>query len=1496
MGKTKTRSDKPDNVTTSDVTQTSFKIHFTQRASTTFTIRINDKDGNGNWKEKYKGVCADGDTLMSLKSGTDYLIQLWALEYLNPNKTDSESVTLNVRTHDPPTRPWPPRNLRSSDETKDSAIFRFDDPEPGHTPPDRYWVKVNGGVLTMVSSGQRLLSLNPRHHRNTIELYAENAQGKSDVATTDIYTKADPPSAPSNIKVNTSDGTVNFTGSADGGGDNNITYYYSYIDPLDKSRIQTGSISSGGKISFSPGLTYSLGIHANNSGGDSAISLSDVFTMDLVPPDSPNVDNVTTTDTTASFIISGPTNKGGALTVTYYVIQSDEDISPNSKKVYVTSTPLFINLNANTNYTYRVFAWNNAGYSRNPGKVVKFTTKYGPPGPPTNVNVGRGTSRITFDAPTNTGGCDASLLTYSFSIDAGVTKKSLKSGDTFPDILISGNSITYTVYVYSKNPDSGTVASLPKTLMLNIIPPSMPKNMNIGRGDGNLTLERPDDDGGDSNISIYYHKSLVEKKEQMNGSWDSTGNKWSGEVRFTRDELLNVYVYAKNSAGYSDYNYKVIKMTVQPPSSPRNLNINPNTGFLTFDPPEDNGGNSEMNYYYTSTYTIFDTPIDSGGGFIDYREYQPLTVYLYANNSIYYKDTETSAGGSGTTATGNFSMKMGTTAPSEPQNIDISYNDDNTYHMSFGAPRNTGGVNNITYYYNTTKNVNLSNKTAKNASSKVIVSGNSITNTEGNEFESNTTYKVFVYATNRNGTSSAAVSSFLTPPKNADELFSSYYKNVFLEYKGGISSLSNADTSTDCIALYSNVSDNLNRLKYNYALLNKYIIDNSVSSNTLYHFQDGDDVSGDILVSTILSDVSGKIMSLSEKITGLVKNDTSKCGYSQLSEDQQSSIYLAQRNKVGPLNYNIVENQGITKWDSAEAIEDNYLSTAYLLMPSNMNKQIYIDDYVGLSGEVTKVENNVEFSKLSITTENFAVRETFINPFYSEITPAASVTETTINLKDYTIKSDALRIYNKYLSDISDISNQLLDDSSPDSNSSSRLTKAQEYLVKFTSYVIDISNVITSASNQLTDAATEYQNYTTYKTGYVFYSPNEEAAKANKVSAKADYLEVYKYYCAIFKNIEYSTESLMITLLEKLLNTSTTKMDTYHADIIKLDADNKKLDVNVNDFILTIENQVTTLEDKMASASTEIININRIHEFYTKTLQPVLNAFNNLTLTPPSIFILSQEKLPDIPSTTIYSIPKPVGIVYSNSTNDNSDPPLLIPETTNFDERVSLYYKKIDSDKTIEIAKYQIMVEVEINFFEQNVNDITIISPNDALQKILDNIDLLSESLDRKHLTIDHLSSTIYGGFDFETNEYDHGIVNDSHELTVKYLEKLKDLADAIYTQNNNLQNNESKVDKVTPLQEKYYKNQTIQSGLMYSNVFFVIYILLFAIICYILYAQPDGSLYTKIFSILFLLSYPFWIYPSEYFIYQFVIAIVSRISNSARSFFVLLTRMNGTY
>jgi hypothetical protein len=1502
----KTRSAKPANAYISDETQTTFKINFTPRDATTYHIRINKPIGN-DWKELYIGTCLNGQTLMSLTPGTRYLIHLWAADWDIANKTDSDSLTLYATTHDLPPKPGTPTNLRTSDETRDSAIFRFDYTSNA----DRYWITVNGGVATIVDSGQRLLSLYPRGQRNTVVLWAENLQGKGGDVRTDIYTKPDPPSPPYNIDVHTRSGAVTFNASDDGGGDNNITYWYSYLDPLDNLKTKTGPIQRSQTIpnAFSPGVTYTLNIHANNRGGDSA-SASKTFTMDIIQPDSPHVD-YTYTNSSVQFTISGPTNKGGAASVTYVVKKQGVDRTANPNSTNTTAAlpnQPYTGLDYDTDCSYQFYALNSAGYSKNPGTVVTFRTKCSPPGPPTDVKVGIDSGYLYFRRPAFTGfhynKANPKSLSYSYSIDNGNTKKTIQHFDddtTYERIGVDCSDTfkkgrTYSVYVYAKNDDSISLGSLVFLFTMTKFPPSVVKNIKIGRGNGHLTLERPDDDGGDSgDMEIHYQKSLTGEKENMEGSWDTDKKKWSGKVIYKPDELLNVWVYARNSSsindGYSLGTLKVITMTVIPPPAPaQNLKLEPDTGFLTFEPPDDDGGDSDIKYYYTSTYNPFNPiSIEKTGGFINYEAYTQIIVTVY---------TENNAGKSNTTATKPFMMGAGQKPPSKPLNIDLSYNDnDKKYHMFFDAPSSNGGSKITQYSYKTTTKVS-STKPASNNPSKEINSGDVLTDTEAGfaQLNSNTIYKVFLYATNKNGTGEPASSSCLTPPKDANQFFASYYQNVFLEYNAGISSLSKVDTSTDCITLYSNVSDNLNRLKYNYALLNKYVADNNLSQDTPFRFQTGDYFGGDIKVSAILTNASSKLMDLSASITGLVKNNASRCGYNQLSEDQQSSIYLAQRNKVGPLNYNIVENQGITNWPSAKAIEDDYLSTAYLLMPSNMNKQIYIDDYIGLSGEVTKVENNVEFSKLSITTENFAVRETFINPYYSEITPAASVSETTVNPKNYTIKTDALRIYNKYLNDISDISNQLLDDSSSDSIIT-RLITAQKYLDNFTRYVIDISNALTSASNQLTDAATEYQNYKTHKQGYVFYSPNEEAAKANKASAKADYLEVYKYYCAIFNNIEYSTESLMITLLAKLLNISIANMDTYYDDIIKLDADNKKLDVNADDFVLTIETQLTTLEDKMASASSEIININKIQEFYTKMLESVLKAFNNLTLTPLSIFVLPMDKLPDISPRTIYSIPKPVKIAYYSGVNSSPpSAPLLTSETTNFTERISLYNQKIDGLTTTEIVKYQLMVGVEIDFFESNVNDIIFVAPNEALQKILDDIHLLSKVIKTKELQKEHLMSTIYGDFDFETNKYDHGIVNDSRELTVKYIEKLKDLTDAIYTQNEHLQKNESKVDKVTPLQEKYYKNQTIQSGLMYSNVFFVIYILLFAVICYILYAQPDGSLYTKIFSILFLLSYPFWIYPSEYFIYQFVVAVVSRISNTAKSLFVLLTRMNNTY
>ena len=230
---------------------------------------------------------------------------------------------------------------------------------------------------------------------------------------------------------------------------------------------------------------------------------------------------------------------------------------------------------------------------------------------------------------------------------------------------------------------------------------------------------------------------------------------------------------------------------------------------------------------------------------------------------------------------------------------------------------------------------------------------------------------------------------------------------------------------------------------------------------------------------------------------------------------------------------------------------------------------------------------------------------------------------------------------------------------------------------------------------------------------------------------------------------------------------------------------------------------------------------------------------------------------------------------------------IVLPNSTEFKERMDTY----------DLTNQKILLYA-INIYENMINILDDGYIPDALYKsnkyfadlrttLINDISIMDNSIGRDVLTINDLSANLYGGFDIIKNKTYNGVINDFNALTPKYSNNLKQVYDFIGDENSYLTAN--KIDIVTQKQIDNYNDER-GTGEYYYNIFLGIYLLLFIVVCFVLYSGKTMSLYSKTFTLLIIVSYPFWIYYLEGGIYSIVFSLSGYIYNMIKEIFTLFS------
>jgi hypothetical protein len=397
--------DPPTNLSTIDVTSSSFLIKFTGSSGATgYFVTIDDRSYD----------VADGSPVYNLAAGTTYTYKLYAKNQTVTSAGADISVT---------TIPNPPPNPTTPTINSTSFVLKFT-PSVGAT---SYDITDSTGKLSknVTASGATIDGLTPGT-AYSCKILAKNASGSSSAKDFTVTTIIDPPTNPSGINVTSSSFNIKFTASS------GATSYYINING------NNYPVADGSPVTdLTAGTTCVCKLYAKN---ETVTSAAREFTVTSLP--NPPPDPTTATIKSTSFVINFTPSTGAA---NYDIIDSTGRVLKN---VAATGTTID-GLTPGTVYNCKILAKTAQGLSST-AKNFTVTTIIDPPTSVSSASITNTSFVLNF-----TGSTGATSYDITDSTTGNLLKNVTTSGETIP--VTSGT--VYTWKLYAKNQIVTSVAT-----------------------------------------------------------------------------------------------------------------------------------------------------------------------------------------------------------------------------------------------------------------------------------------------------------------------------------------------------------------------------------------------------------------------------------------------------------------------------------------------------------------------------------------------------------------------------------------------------------------------------------------------------------------------------------------------------------------------------------------------------------------------------------------------------------------------------------------------------------------------------------------------------------------------------------------------------------------------------------------------------------------------------------------------------------------------------
>ena len=583
--------------------------------------KVQWKSGNGSYSSADQDTpTASLHTITGLTNGTEYDIQVIAVNDVDDSQPSGEVSGI------PGTTPDPPTDVEVSDHGDRWLEVTWTEPTDKGGLPTTYIVQWKWGTNDYSTANQVDPATSPQKITNlqngtlyTVHVLAENTRGKSGPSNEATGTPKTKPQPPTGVEiVEHGDGTlkVEWTAPTDKGG-GELT---GFIVQWKESSVSGWASPDEHTITSKDTLTYTisgltngtqytvrvLAVNDNDADDNTSDPSNEASDTPSRKPDAPTgVDITNYGDGWIEVTWVAPTGTAtGGSPITGYIVQwkSGTDDYDTTNQATPSSSPHKIsNLDNGTAYTVHVIAVNKNGSSE--PSTEDSETPRTKPQTPTGVNIksyGDGSLTVAWTAPEDDGGSALASFkvqwksgseTFDDAVtDSRETTVTAVSGQANYETTISSltNGTEYTVRVLAVNGNratdntsdpSNTASGTPSTM------PLAPESVKItNEGDRTLTVtwEPPANDGG-SAITNY----KVQWKDDDDTEWTTPTNEKGASDRqhvienLTNGALYTVQVLARNQNGLSTQYGQVTGTPSTKPQPPTDVSIFHGDGKLT---------------------------------------------------------------------------------------------------------------------------------------------------------------------------------------------------------------------------------------------------------------------------------------------------------------------------------------------------------------------------------------------------------------------------------------------------------------------------------------------------------------------------------------------------------------------------------------------------------------------------------------------------------------------------------------------------------------------------------------------------------------------------------------------------------------------------------------------------------------------------------------------------------------------------------------------------
>ena len=445
----------------------------------------------------------------------------------------------------------------------------------------------------------------------TFKVAAMNVMGTgAQSAASNSVTPMTVPGAPTMGTVTSGNGsvTINWTAPSSNGGAAITGYIVTpYIGGTAQIATSYGTATTETMTGLTNGTTYTFTVAAVNSVGEGAQSGSSSSVTPATVPGAPTIGTATAGSAAASATVSwtAPTSNGGAAITGYVVTPYISGTAQTAQTFNSTATTETLTGLTNTNYTFKVAAFNSVGtgaQSAASNSVTVITV----PGAPTAVTAtaANASANVTWTAPTSTGG--SAITGYVVTPYIGGTAQTAQTfNSTATSQTVTGltNGTAYTFKVAAINGVGTGAQSAASNSVTPMTVPGAPTSVTATAGNttASVTWTAPVSNGGSAITGYVITPYLNGTTAQTAQTFNSTATTET-VTGLTNGNAYTFTVAAINSVGTgaaSAQSNSVTPATVPGAPTIGTATSGNASATLTWTAPVSNGGSAISGYVVT---------------------------------------------------------------------------------------------------------------------------------------------------------------------------------------------------------------------------------------------------------------------------------------------------------------------------------------------------------------------------------------------------------------------------------------------------------------------------------------------------------------------------------------------------------------------------------------------------------------------------------------------------------------------------------------------------------------------------------------------------------------------------------------------------------------------------------------------------------------------------------------------------------------------------------